>query len=99
MQEETLGELKTVEQDLTSNQEEISGYFLSRGKVISQLYKRPGVNDYAKFIEEEDEKQFVGLRQMVAELRNSCSSIHDLIIKNIEKIKAPRSSDNINSIY
>ena len=94
-----MGELKTVEQDLAGNQEEIAGYFLSRAKVISQLCKRPGVNDYAKFIEEEDEKQFVGLRLMVAELRNACSSIHDLISKNIEKIKAPRNSDTMSSIY
>ncbi|XP_076800085.1 proteasome activator complex subunit 3-like [Clavelina lepadiformis] len=99
VQEETLGELKTVEQDLLSNQEEIASYFLSRAKVITQLTKRPGVQDYTRFVEEEDEKQFVGLRLMVAELRNACSSVHDLISKNIDKIKSPRNQSAIHSIY
>lgn len=94
-----MGELKTVEQDLVSNHEEIAGYFLSRAKVVSQLLKRPGVKDYARFVEEEDEKHFVSLRLMVAELRNACSTIHDLISKNIDKIKSPRNNSGISSIY
>merc|ERR1719369_700607 len=93
VQEETLSELRVVEQDLAANQEQIASYFLARAKVISQISKRPGVKDYARFIEEEDEKQFVGLRLMVAELRNSCSSIHDLIMKNKDKIMTPRGQD------
>ncbi|XP_002121893.1 proteasome activator complex subunit 3-like [Ciona intestinalis] len=99
VQEETLGELKTVEQELASNQEQIAGYFLSRAKVISQLCKRPGVQDYKRFVEEEDEKQFVSMRLMVAELRNACSSLHDLINKNIDKIKTPRNRNTMSSIY
>lgn len=99
VQEETLNELRVVEQDLANNQEQIASYFLARAKVISQVTKRPGVKDYARFIEEEDEKQFVGLRLMVAELRNSCSSIHDLIMKNKDKITTPRGQNMMSSIY
>jgi len=99
VQEETLGELRVFEQELAGNQEQIANYFLARAKVVSQISKRPGVKDYARFITEEDEKQFVGLRLMVAELRNSCSSIHDLIMKNKDKITTPRGQSNFSSIY
>uniref|UniRef100_H2YLG0 Proteasome activator PA28 C-terminal domain-containing protein n=1 Tax=Ciona savignyi TaxID=51511 RepID=H2YLG0_CIOSA len=99
VQEETLAELKTVEQELAANQEQIAGYFLARAKVISQLCKRPGVKDYKRYLEEEDEKQFVSLRLMVAELRNACSSLHDSINKNIDKIKTPRSRNAMSAIY
>jgi len=99
VQEETLSELKAVEHELVANQEEIAGYFLSRAKVVSQLIKKPGVKDYCRFLEEEDEKQFVGLRLMVAELRNASSTIYDIISKNISKIKSPRSEGAMSSIY
>ena len=65
------------------------------GKVV----KRPGIEDYNRFIAEEDEKQFVSLRQMVAELRNSCSSVYDLVEKNRDKITTPRGESGMSSIY
>merc|ERR1711983_78075 len=49
VQEETLGELKAIEQELAGNEE-----------------------------------------QIVAELRNSCSSVYDLVEKNRDKITTPR---------
>lgn len=67
-------------------------------QVCSKFQKHPNISDYARFIAEEDEKQFVGLRHTVAELRNFYSSLHDLIAKNIDKIKRPR-NNNASSMY
>lgn len=54
--------------------------------------------DFRRTIEEYDEKQFLTLRLVLAELRNHYASIHDIVTKNIEKIKTPRHS-NSQSMY
>lgn len=54
--------------------------------------------DFRKTLEELDEKQFLNLRLVVAELRNHYASLHDIIVKNLEKIKRPRNS-NTESMY
>nr|XP_039263818.1 proteasome activator complex subunit 3-like [Styela clava] len=98
VQEETMGELKGVETETAVFLESTTSYFFARAKVASKVIKHPKIHDYARFIAEEDEKQFVSLRHTVAELRNFYSSLHDLIMKNIDKIKKPRNS-NLSSMY
>lgn len=98
IQEETLGELRQVEGEAASFLDQISRYFLTRGKIICKVAKYPHVEDYRRFIEEIDEKEFLSLRLIICELRNHYSILHDLILKNIEKIKKPRNS-NIDGMY
>lgn len=98
IQEETLGELRQVEGEAASFLDQISRYFLTRGKIISKVAKYPHVEDYRQFIEEIDEKEFLSLRLILCELRNHYSILHDMILKNIEKIKKPRNS-NIDGMY
>nr|XP_009859369.1 proteasome activator complex subunit 3-like [Ciona intestinalis] len=100
VQEETLGEIKGVESEATSYFGQITTYFLARAKICAKLSKHPNIYDYHRYIVEDDEKTFVSLRLMVAELRNAYSSLHDLILKNFDKIRKPRSSSSsYNSMY
>uniref|UniRef100_H2YAX8 Proteasome activator PA28 C-terminal domain-containing protein n=1 Tax=Ciona savignyi TaxID=51511 RepID=H2YAX8_CIOSA len=100
VQEETLSEIKAVEAETTSYLGQITTYFLARAKICAKLSKHPNICDYHRYITEEDEKQFVSLRLMVAEIRNAYSSVHDLILKNFDKIRKPRnSSPSYNSMY
>jgi len=98
IQEETLGELRSVESESASFLDQISKYFLTRGQIIAKAAKYPHVGDYRQFVIELDEKQLLSLRLIAAELRNHYSVLHDMILKNIEKIKKPRNS-NIDGMY
>lgn len=48
--------------------------------------------------QEYDEKEILSLWLVMCEVRNRYSSLHDIVIKNIEKLKKPRSS-NTDSLY
>lgn len=50
------------------------------------------------FLQELDEKEFLSLWLVMCEVRNRYSSLHDIVIKNLEKLKKPRSS-NAESLY
>ncbi|XP_076823000.1 proteasome activator complex subunit 3-like [Clavelina lepadiformis] len=98
IQEETLSELRQVEGESASFLDQISKYFFTRGQIIAKAAKYPHIGDYRQFIGELDEKQFLSLRLIASELRNHYSVLHDMIIKNIEKIKKPRNV-NIDGMY
>jgi len=87
-----------VESESASFLDQISKYFLNRGQIIAKAAKYPHVTDYRQFIIELDEKQYLSLRLIAAELRNHYSVLHDMILKNIEKIKKPRNS-NLDGMY
>lgn len=98
IQEDTLGEIRNVESDAAAFFDQISRYFMTRGKIISKVAKYPHVDDYRRTVQELDEKEFLSLRLVLCELRNHYSTLHDMITKNLEKIKKPRSS-NADSMY
>uniref|UniRef100_A0A3B4Z6Q0 Proteasome activator complex subunit 3 n=1 Tax=Stegastes partitus TaxID=144197 RepID=A0A3B4Z6Q0_9TELE len=54
--------------------------------------------DYRRTVTEIDEKEYISLKIIVSELRNQYVTLHDMILKNIEKIKRPRSS-NTDALY
>jgi len=92
VQEDALGELRQVEAECATYLDQLSRYFLTRGKMISKVIKYPSISDYRRCIEELDSKQFVSLRFMLSENRNHYCTMADLINKNMEKIRKPRSS-------
>ncbi|XP_018018041.1 proteasome activator complex subunit 3-like [Hyalella azteca] len=61
--------------------------------------KYPHIADYRRAVCELDEKQFLGLRITLAEIRNHYASLHDMINKNLEKIKKPRSLNSHETMY
>ncbi|XP_077978087.1 proteasome activator complex subunit 3-like [Glandiceps talaboti] len=98
VQEDTLSEIRQVESEAASYLDQISRYFITRGKIVSKVAKYPHVDDYRQTVKELDEKEFISLRLVLLELRNHYSSLYDLITKNLEKIKKPRGS-NTDTMY
>lgn len=62
--------------------------------MLSKVLKYPAIIDYRRCIQELDSKQFVSLRFMLSENRNHYCTMADLINKNMEKIRKPRSSNH-----
>lgn len=98
VQEDTLAEIQAVESEAAAFFDQISRYFLSRAKVVSKVAKYPHIDDYRRAVVELDEKEYLSLWLVVCEVRNRYSSLHDIVIKNMEKLKKPRSS-NAESLY
>ncbi|XP_074476235.1 proteasome activator complex subunit 3 [Sebastes fasciatus] len=98
IQEETVAELRTVEGEAASYLDQISRYYITRAKLVSKIAKYPHVEDYRRTVTEIDEKEYISLKIIVSELRNQYVTLHDMILKNIEKIKRPRSS-NTEALY
>ncbi|XP_056143721.1 proteasome activator complex subunit 3-like [Lampris incognitus] len=94
IQEETVAELRTVEGEAASYLDQISRYYITRAKLVSKIAKYPHVEDYRQTVLEIDEKEYISLKIIVSELRNQYVTLHDMILKNIEKIKKPRNSNS-----
>ncbi|XP_065079920.1 proteasome activator complex subunit 3 isoform X1 [Ochlerotatus camptorhynchus] len=98
IQEDTLAEIQSVETEAAAFFDQISRYFVSRAKVVSKVAKYPHIDDYRRAVQELDEKEFLSLWLVLSEVRNRYCSLHDIVIKNMEKLKKPRSS-NAESLY
>lgn len=93
IQEDTLAEIQSVESEAAAFFDQISRYFISRAKVVSKVAKYPHIEDYRRAVQELDEKEFLSLWLVLSEVRNRYCSLHDIVIKNLEKLKKPRSSN------
>jgi len=98
IQEDSLAEIRTLESDVTQYLDLTYKYLISRGELIKKVAKYPHVEDYRRSVQSLDEKQFVSIRFIILELRNHYTSVHDLLMKNLEKIKKPRSLP-VHSMY
>ncbi|XP_041979437.1 proteasome activator complex subunit 3 isoform X1 [Aricia agestis] len=98
IQEDTLAEIQSVESEAAAFFDQISRYFISRAKIVSKVAKYPHIDDYRRAVRELDEKEYLSLWLVMCEIRNRYCSLHDIVIKNLEKIKKPRSS-NAESLY
>jgi len=98
IQEDTLAEIRTVESEAAAFFDQISRYFITRGKIVTKVTKYPHVEDYRVTVEELDEKEYVSLKLVMCEIRNHYSTLHDIIMKNLDKIKKPRTS-NVDNLY
>lgn len=90
IQASILGEIQSVETAGASFLEQISKYYMARGKLISKVRKYPHVDDYRHAVRELDEKEYLSLCLTLVEIRNHYCSLHDTILKNYDKIKVPR---------
>jgi len=99
IQEDTLAEVQSVESEAAAFYDQISRYFISRGKLISKVAKYPHIDDYRRAVQEMDEKEYLSLWLVMAEIRNRYCSLHDIVIKNLDKIKKPRSTNATESLY
>ncbi|CAF0798164.1 unnamed protein product [Adineta steineri] len=99
VQEDSLAEVRTSETEVTQYIDLTCKYLISRGELIKKVVKYPHVEDYRRSVQSLDEKQFVSLRFIALELRNHYTSVHDILMKNLEKIKKPRSNQTHSSLY
>jgi len=98
IQEDSLAEIRAIESEVATYLDHIYKYYAVRGKLVSKLAKYPHVDDYKQSICELDEKMFMTARLVSLELRNHYTIVHDMLTKNLEKIKKPR-TNNISSMY
>eukprot|EP01128_Nolandella_sp_AFSM9_P006316 TRINITY_DN3221_c0_g1_i1.p1 TRINITY_DN3221_c0_g1~~TRINITY_DN3221_c0_g1_i1.p1 ORF type:complete len:244 (-),score=77.21 TRINITY_DN3221_c0_g1_i1:34-765(-) len=93
IQEEVLNELSRAEDAAYSVLDAGTKYFVTRGKVLSKVLKYPSIMDYKLSVVSLDQKQEVELRLAFKDLRNNYALVDDLVMKNIEKLTKPRSSN------
>lgn len=98
IQEETLSELGRAEEAAFATLEHGPKYYLMRAKYITKALKYPGIADYRNSIYELDEKEYINMCMTIKELRNNYSILHDMISKNWDKIRKPRSESSM-SLY
>jgi proteasome activator subunit 3 (PA28 gamma) len=98
VQEEVLGEVVKCEGDIVSYLDQINRYFVTRAKMASKVAKYPMIEDYRQAVDEYDQKVFHNLRVILQELRNTYLLVHDLVVKNVDKIRHPRSA-NMGALY
>ncbi|XP_063680432.1 proteasome activator complex subunit 3-like [Bolinopsis microptera] len=96
IQEETISEVSTFCEFAKGSFDDMSRYFVTRGKVSSKIVKYPHLEDYVKYLTELDEKQFLHIRVFTNELKMIYCCMFDIINKNLEKIKQPRSQMSSN---
>ncbi|KAG8515738.1 Proteasome activator complex subunit 3 [Galemys pyrenaicus] len=98
IQEDTVDQLWTVESTAASYLRRFSTYYNTRAKLVSKIVKYPQVEDYRRTVAEVDENEYLSIRQILLHVRNQYATLHDVILKNIEKIKSPRST-NTDNLY
>ncbi|XP_039296968.1 proteasome activator complex subunit 3 isoform X2 [Nilaparvata lugens] len=98
VQEDTLAEVQSVESEAATYFDQITRYYASRAKVLSKVAKYPHIDDYRIAVRELDEKQYLSVWLVLCEIRNRYCTLHDIITKNLEKLKKPRSS-NTDALY
>ena len=54
---------------------------------------------YQNAVVELDKKEHINIRLSLIEIRNNYAILYDLIMKNFEKIKNPRSSDHMDRLF
>jgi len=98
IQEETVNELSRSEEAGFAVLETMTKYYVTRAKLVSKILKYPDVEDYRRSVLELDEKEYINLRLCLLDLRNNYASLYDMITKNLEKLKTPRSSNHMNNM-
>lgn len=99
IQLETLNEIKAVEKKAAAYFNQISHYFKLRADLISAAEYKPDIQDYTRAVQETDENEFFNMTLMLREIQNHYTSLHDMISKNIEKLKKPRPSSFEHILY
>ncbi|KAJ2952552.1 hypothetical protein O0L34_g6873 [Tuta absoluta] len=94
----TLKEIHAAEAEATAFLNDITEYFADRAKVVSKVAKYPHIEDFRRAVKELDESEYLALWYALHEVRNSYCVLHDIVTKNLDKIKKPRVS-HIEALY
>lgn len=99
IQEETLSQVHDVEDDIQTSFDSFSSYYQTRGEIMIKVAKYPHSQDYRRALRENDEKFYLSLCIALSDIRKHYVSLHDLVVKNLNKIKKPKSNDNYEYLY
>lgn len=92
IQSETVSELQRIEADVAALYETIPQYYISRARLVSLCLKFPQVEDHRRSVQLLDLKEMENLYMTCTEIRNIYCCLHDMLLKNLEKLKKPRSA-------
>uniref|UniRef100_A0A8C6AWF0 Proteasome activator PA28 C-terminal domain-containing protein n=1 Tax=Monodon monoceros TaxID=40151 RepID=A0A8C6AWF0_MONMO len=98
IQEDTADQLWTVESTAASYLRRFSTYYNTQAKLVSKIVKYPQVEDYCLTVAEVDENEYQSMCQIRLHEWNQYATLHDVILKNIEKIRTPWST-NTDNLY
>lgn len=98
IQKRILASILRVEVGITNYLDRVNRYYTDRGKLISKIVKCPFIEDYQIAVDELDEKKYLSISIIMHEIFDCYSILYDMIIKNFDNIKNPRSS-NGDSLY
>lgn len=99
IQLETLNEIKVVERKAAAYFNQISHYFKLRADLVSAAEYKPDIQDFTRAVQETDENEFFNMTLMLREIQNHYTSLHDMISKNMDKLKKPRPSSFDHILY
>mmetsp|Transcript_65748 Transcript_65748/g.161858 ORF Transcript_65748/g.161858 Transcript_65748/m.161858 type:complete len:262 (-) Transcript_65748:155-940(-) len=95
VQEETVNELTRAEDTSFALLDSMNKYLMTRAKLVSRMFKYPGLRDYTLSVQETDRKERINMSLSLNDLRNNYCIMYDTITKNLEKINNPRSQVNL----
>jgi proteasome activator subunit 3 (PA28 gamma) len=98
IQKNALSLIQQIESATITYFGKLSRYYEYRGKLISKIVKYPFIEDYHIAANEFDEKQNIDISILMHEIYFFYTILYNVINKNFEKIKNPRSS-NIDCLY
>nr|XP_033778894.1 proteasome activator complex subunit 1 [Geotrypetes seraphini] len=91
VQEKVFELMTNTRTKLEGFQTQISKYFSERGDAVAKAAKQSHVGDYRQLVHELDEAEYAEIRIMVTDIRNTYAVLYDVVMKNSDKIKKPRS--------
>ncbi|KAM7539494.1 hypothetical protein Aperf_G00000050587 [Anoplocephala perfoliata] len=98
VQEEVMIDASKTESDVTSMLDFYCDYLISRGKINTKRIKWPGIKAYTDALVELDEMTYVRVRMTLQDIRNNYARLYDLYMKNIGKIRNPRSDSGMEAV-
>jgi len=99
IQHEVIETAGVVEDDTNQRLNAINTYFEARAELVSKLAKNPLNEDYRLSIKERDQMFHSFLCISLTLIRNYYTNLHDLVLKNIQKIQKPKSETNEEMLY
>lgn len=99
VQEDTVSEVSRAEDNAFALLEVITKYYIARAKLVTKCFKYPNLADFETAVSEVDQKQYLNTVLSVVDLRNNYALIYDMIIKNMDKLENPRSSEHMSHLF
>lgn len=99
IQQEVIDATINAENDVYQRLQQIHIYFSARAELVIKLIKHPNCEDFQCAIFERDRQFHRFARTSIISLRNQYMALHDMVTKNLSKIKEPKSSATNDFLY